>query len=169
MRSQTTYEDRLAVATHAYEFIEQEVRPFIAAGGRLWTQGSQGYPTRLRKLLERLDVGRPVTHATVDAMRLPEDRRVVEHVLPMKRIVIEIVDPEQADPRANTSLAAIAGGPATSPQHLVAIFDRLLQKCWVTQEEHDRLNQAGSSLQWDAPNGDGWVRYEQAEVVPHIL
>lgn len=87
----------------------------------------------------------------------------------MKRIVIEIVDPRQADPRSNTRTTSIAGGPASSPEELLAIFDRLLVKCWVTSEEHDRLNVAGRSLQWDAPDGDGWARYEQAGVVAYRL
>lgn len=160
---------RLSLATQAFDLVEQEVRPFIAAGGHLWTKGSQGYPTRVRKLLEKLDVDCSVTHATADAMLLPEGTRIVEHVLPMKRIVIEIVDPAQADPRSNTHTDPIADGPATSPEHLLSIFDRLLEKCWVTKEEHDRLNRAGRSLQWDAPNGNGWLRYERAGVVPRRL
>jgi len=102
-------------------------------------------------------------------MQLPRRQRVVEHVIPMKRIVIEIVDPRQADPRSNTRNDPIAGGPATSPEHLISIYDRLLQKCWVTREEHDRLNRAGASLQWDAPDGDGWARYRRAEVVAYRL
>ncbi|MFC5337910.1 hypothetical protein [Leucobacter denitrificans] len=87
----------------------------------------------------------------------------------MKRIIIEIVDPRQADPRSNTSHSPIAGGPAGSPEHLIKIFDRLLQKCWVTEEEHDRLNRAGRSFQWDAPNGDGWSRYKKAQINVHAV
>lgn len=168
-RNQGRDEYRLAVATQAFKLVEHEIRPFLENGGRLWTQGSQGYPSRLRKLLEKLDVDCPVTHATVAAMLLPERERIIEHVLPMKRLGIEIIDPRQADPRVNSSFAPIADGPATSPQHLITIFDQLLEKCWVTKDEHDLLNRAGSSMQWDAPNGNGWLRYEQAGVVTHEL
>ncbi|GAA1958026.1 hypothetical protein [Microbacterium aquimaris] len=47
----------------------------------------------------------------------------------------------------------------THARSAVAIFDALLAKCWVTPEEHDRLNRAGASLQRDAPNGDGGTRF----------
>ena len=160
---------RLAIATKAFQLIDEEVRPFIAEGGQIWTKGSRGYPTRMRKLLEKLDVDIPVSHATKEALLLPVGQRIVEHVLPMKRIVIEIIDPNQADPRSNTSNAPIYEGPATSPRHLIEIFDHLLTKCWVTRAEHDRLNTAAKSLQWDAPNGNGWLRYERASVIPYPL
>jgi hypothetical protein len=169
MRAGRTVDVRNAIAAEAFELIEQEVRPFISDGGLLWTKGSRGYPTRLRKLLEKLDIDSPVSYATDAALLLPVRERVVEHVLPMKRIVIEIVDPGQADPRSNTSKAPIADGPAVSPEHLIKIFDQLLEKCWVTKEEHDRLNSADKSMQWDAPNGDGWARYKLANVTPNSL
>lgn len=102
-------------------------------------------------------------------MRLDLVERVVEHVVPMKRIVIEIVDPGQADPRSNSASRAIADGPATSPEHLIRIFDELLVKCWVTKEEHNLLNRTGRSFQWDAPGGDGWARYRAAGVVARPL
>lgn len=162
-------ERRMRIATEAFDLIEAEVRPLLASGGRLWSKGSGGYPSRLRQILHGLDKAHGVTFATQDAMRLPRGQRVVEHVIPFKRIVIEIVDPSQADPRSNTHNAPIADGPATSPEHLISIFDRLLQKCWVTKDEHDSLNRAGSSLQWDAPDGDGWSRYRQAGVVAYRL
>lgn len=145
-------EDHLLIATKAFELIEREIRPFVTAGGRLWSKGSRGYPARLRQILQRLDKAHDVTFATRDAMHLQHSQRIIEHVIPMKRIVIEIVDPRQADPRSNISNAPIADGPATSPQHLISIFNQLLQKCWVTAEEHDRLNRAGGSYQWDAPD-----------------
>lgn len=162
-------ERRLRVATAAFDLIQSAVRPYLASGGRLWSKGSQGYPSRLREILRGLDNTHGVTFATRDAMQLPEDQRVVEHVTPFKRIIIELVDPSQADPRSNADTAPIAGGPAISPEHLIMIFDQLLQKCWVTREEHDRLNRAGASLQWDAPDGDGWARYRRAEVTAHRL
>lgn len=162
-------ERRLVIARTAYEFIESEVRPFLANGGRLWSKGSRGYPSRLRQMLNRLDAAHDVTFATEGSMRLPSRQREIEHVTPMKRIIIEIIDPLQADPRSNSSFAPIAGGPATSPEHLLAIFDKLLVKCWVTAEEHERLNRAGESLQWDAPDGDGWARYRLAGVVASLL
>lgn len=163
-RDLTRDEFRRQVAAQAFDLVETEIRPFLAAGGRLWTKGSRGYPTQLRRLLERLEVDCPVAYTTEDAMLLPERMRVVEHVLPMKRIVVEIVDPRQVDPRSNQDARSLAGGPAMSPEHLIAVFDRLLVKCWVTKHEHDRLNRAGRSAQWDAPNGDGWLRYELAGV-----
>lgn len=162
-------ERRLRVATDAFEFIDGEVRPFLAAGGRLWSKGSRGYPLRLRQMLHVLDSVHAVTFATHDAMLLDRRQRKEEHVVPMKRIVIEIVDPGQADPRANSGTDPIAGGPAISPEHLISIFDRLLVKCWVTADEHDRLNRASRSFQWDAPDGDGWARYGQADVVAYPL
>ncbi len=164
MRIPSGDERRLRIATEAYEFIEGEVRPFLAAGGRLWSKGSLGYPARLRQMLQGLDSAHPVTFATHDAMRLDPGQRVVEHVVPVKRIVIELVDPGQADPRSNTAAEPLAGGPAISPEHLIVIFDQLLLKCWVTAEEHERLNRIGPSFQWDAPNGDGWARYRMAGV-----
>lgn len=120
-------------------------------------------------MLEGLDRSHTVTFATQDAMLIDVGLRKVEHVVPMKRIVIEIVAPDQADPRSNSVTAPIAGGPATSPEDLISIFDRLLVKCWVTGDEHDRLNRAGRSFQWDAPDGDGWSRYRQAGVTAYPL
>lgn len=158
---------RAAIAT--FDLIETEVRPHLAAGGNLWTKGSGGYPSRLRQMLGALDDGHPVTFATRDAMELPAAERKIEHVIPFKRIIVEIVDPSQADPRSNTRQGPIAGGPATSPEHLLSIFDQLLVKCWVTKDEPDRLNRAGRSLQWDAPDGDGWARYRLADVVAYPL
>ncbi len=90
-------------------------------------------------------------------------------MVPMKRIVVEIVDPSQADPRSNSVADPLAGDPAISPEHLIVIFDRLLVKSWVTADEHDRLNRTGPSFQWDAPGGDGWVRYRQAGVAAYRL
>ena len=162
-------ERRLRIAAEAYEFIEGEVRPFRAAGGRLWSKGSLGYPSRIRKMLQGLDDNHTVMFATHDAMRLDLSQRTVEHVVPMKRIVTELVDPRQADPRSNSAAEPIAGGPARSPEHLIEIFDQLLVKCWVTTDEHDRLNRTGPSFQWDAPEGDGWSRYVQAGVTAHRL
>lgn len=162
-------ERRLQVAKAAYAVIETEVRPHLASGGKLWSKGSGGYPSRLRKMLSGLDAAHGITYATDDAMQLPKAQRIVEHVVPFKRIIIELVDPRQADPRSNSSVAAIAGGPARSPEHLLEIFDQVLRKCWVTNEEHDRLNRAGASLQWDAPDGDGWARYRLAGVVAHLV
>lgn len=115
-------------------------------------------------MLAALDSAVPVTHATADALALDEKARVREHVVPMKRIVIEIVDPSKADPRSNTAFAPIAGGPARSPEHLLSIFDTLTIKCWVTPDEHARLNTIGRSSQWDAPDGDGWARYDSAGI-----
>lgn len=160
---------RLGIAKEAYAFIEGEVRPFLAAGGRLWSKGSRGYPRRLRQMLQGLDRAHTVTFATHDAMLIDRNERKIEHVVPMKRIVVEIVDPGQADPRSNSVADPIAGGPAHSPEDLISIFDRLLVKCWVTGAEHDRLNRAGRSSQWDAPDGDGWSRYKQAGVIAHRL
>lgn len=160
---------RQRVAVEAYRFIEDEVRPFLAAGGRLWSKGSNGYPSQLRRMLSGLDGAHSVTFATPDAMKHDRVERVVEHVVPMKRIVIEIVDPSEADPRSNSSSRAISDGPATSPEHLIRIFDELLVKCWVTKDEHNLLNRTGRSFQWDAPGGDGWARYREAGVTAYPL
>lgn len=116
---------RRRIAKDAFEFIEGEVRPFLAAGGRLWSKGSRGYPRRLRQMLQALDHAHAMTFATHDAMLLDRSQRIVEHVVPMKRIVVEIVDPGQADPRSNSGADPIAGGPATSPEDLISVFDRL--------------------------------------------
>ncbi len=160
---------RLRIAQEAYAFIEGEVRPFLAAGGQLWSKGSRGYRRRLRQMLQGLDRAHNPTFATQDAVLIDSELRKVEHVVPMKRIVIEIVDPGQADPRSTSVTDPIAGGPAVSPEDLISIFDRLLVKCWVTGDEHDRLNRAGRSFQWDAPDGDGWSRYRQAGVIAYPL
>lgn len=163
-------EDRRArAAVAAFNLIETEVRPHLAAGGNLGTKGSGGYPHGLRQVLRALDEGHPATFVARAAMELAPTERVVEHVIPFKRIIVEIVDPSQADPRSNTLQEPIAGGPATSPEHLLPIFDKLVQKCWVTKDEHDRLNRAGRSFQWDAPDGDGWARYRLAGVVAYPL
>lgn len=164
MTSSASGDRRLRIANEAFELIEREVRPFLLSGGRLWSKGSRAYPARLRKMLSSLDTAHRVTFATSAAMALDEQLRVVEHVVPMKRIIIEIIDPTQADPRANSIFTPLAGGPATSPEHLLEIFDAMLIKCWVTSDEHDLLNRAGRSLQWDAPDGDGWARYRLAGV-----
>lgn len=105
MSSSRDGEHRIRIATAAFDLIEQEVRPFIAAGGRLWSKGSNGYPRRLRQVLQGLDAANDVTFGTPDAMLLERRQRVVEHVVPMKRIIVEIVDPAQADPRSNTPAA----------------------------------------------------------------
>jgi hypothetical protein len=120
-------------------------------------------------MLNGLDAAHSVTFGTNDAMGLDESKRTVEHVVPLKRIVIEIVDPSHADPRSNSNAEPIAGGPAISAEHLIVIFDQLLVKCWVTADEHDRLNRTGPSFQWDAPEGDGWSRYAQAGVTAYRL
>jgi hypothetical protein len=157
---------RLSIAKTAYELIEGEVRPFLSAGGRLWSKGSRGYPSLLRQMTRGLESA-SVPFATRAAMLLPPAHREIEHVLPMKRVLIEIVDPRQSDPRSNIDPVPIAGGPATSPEHLLSIFDLLVVMCWVTPVEHKRLNRVGRSLQWDAPAGDGWERYRLAGVVAY--
>ncbi|GAA1679492.1 hypothetical protein [Microbacterium lacus] len=167
MRGMKDDERRLRIANQAYDFIESEVRPHLVSGGRLWSKGSGGHPSRLRTILSGLDAEHEVMFTTDAAIRLPKRQRVVEHVIPFKRIIIELVDPRQADPRSNSGVEPIAGGPATSPEHLLEIFDRMIQKCWVTHDEHERLNRAGASLQWDAPDGDGWARYRSAAVLAH--
>lgn len=124
-------ERRLRIARQVYAVIDEEARPFLAAGGRLWSKGSRGYPSRLRRMLQPLETD-VISFATREAMLLDPAEREVEHVLPVKRVVVEIVDPRQADPRSNRVAEPFAGGPATSPEHLLAIVDRLLVKCWVT-------------------------------------
>jgi hypothetical protein len=111
-------------------------------------------------VLQGLDDAYVVIFATDDAMQLDRGQWIVDHVIPMKRIVIEAVDPREADPRPNSASDPIAGGPAISPEHLISIFDPLLIKRWVTADERDRLNRTGRSFQWDAADGDGWSRYK---------
>lgn len=120
-------------------------------------------------MLQGLDSAHVATFTTVDSMRRDGLHRIVEHVVPMKRIVVEIVDPRQADPRSNSNAEPIAGGPAMSVEHLILIFDQLLVKCWVTADEHYRLNRTGPSFQRDATEGYGWSRFAQGGVLAHRL
>jgi hypothetical protein len=153
---------RAAIAAAAWEWIENCVHLHLHAGGSLHSKGSGGLPATFRqRFLGRLDTG-CVRYATPAALERPVAERVVEHVIPLKRIAIEIFDPALADPRSNTLFDPLAGGPARSPEDVLRIFDTLCAKCWVTKEEHARLNRAAASLQWDAPNGDGWARYRAA-------
>jgi len=151
-------------ALEAWEAIVLPARAHLAAGGNLHTKGSGGWPKRLRTYLDRVDRLVPFTLASDAAMALPVAERIREHVMPMKRIAIEIIDPSACDPRANTRRDAIAGGPARDAQHMEEIALRLIRKAWVTREEHRRLNLAGASFQWDAPDGDGLERYRRAGV-----
>jgi hypothetical protein len=41
--------------------------------------------------------------------------------------------------------------------------NRLLHERWGTEVEYDSLNRAGRSFSWDAPDGDGRVRYRVAD------
>lgn len=70
-------ERRLRIATAAYRLVVAEVRPHIASGGRLWSKGSRGYPSGLRRMLSGLDSARAVSFGTRDAMRLPASDREV--------------------------------------------------------------------------------------------
>jgi len=159
---------RMQIAERAYRFIEDEVRPHLRRGGNLHTKGSNGYPGKLRRMLAGLDKT-PPTHVSLAAKAADLENCQIEHVIPWKRIIVELVDPAACDDRINTSKQPIAGGPASSPQQLLHIFDQLAkEKCWVTKDEHRRLNTVIPSSQWDAPDGDGWKRYGLAgiEVIP---
>lgn len=169
MSIQSDSERRRRIARIAFALIEDEVRPFLAPRRSLVVQGFERLPSsapsdastagqcshgHLRNTVRDAARARSTSRRACrpDEANSGRDRR-----------------PRQADPRSNTDITPIAGGPATSPEHVLSIFDRLLVKCWVTPDEHVRLNRAGRSFQWDAPDGDGWSRYRQAAVVAYRL
>ncbi|WP_170451251.1 hypothetical protein [Ruegeria arenilitoris] len=159
-----TDHDQLAV--QAYQYITDVARPFVARGGRLWTKtpGFEGIApaTTLRDMLAPLDADVPVT-LTTEAAALAGVRIDVEHVLPVKRIAIEMIDPLQGDPRCGSNRVLI--GRAESPADVLRIYLALAVKCYVTNDEHKRLNRAHRSSKWDAWNGDWRERYKRAGVV----
>ena len=140
-----------------------EGRRIIRSGGRLHSKGSAQVPSRLRKsLLNRIDREIPVIFKSEAAM-LPGSKTHIEHVTPMKRIAIEIIDPSAHDPR--TVGGGPAGlGPARDLLHAVEIARTMIVKALVTQEEHALINRSGVSLQWDAPAKDILARYHTAGV-----
>ncbi len=82
------HDPRMGVAITAWQWIEQNVRPHLAAGGGLHSKGSNGLPAEFRRrFLSRLESGE-VRFATPSALALPVGERKVEHVVPMKRIAI---------------------------------------------------------------------------------
>ena len=151
-------------AQHIFDFIVNVARPHIEKGGKLHSKGSAGIPSKMRQLLKPLDNKVPVSLTTDAAANLPRTERKIEHLVPLKRIAIELIDPSHADPRCNTSFDPIAGGPANSSADVDRIFKKLCKKVYVTKEEHQRLNTVAPSLQWDAPNGDGLARYKLAGI-----
>lgn len=144
----------------AYDFVVTVARPHISAGGVMHTKGSKGIPSELRKLIAPID--RCIMPSwTTPAARASEEL-IVEPVIPLKRVCVKLINPASADPRCNTRFNSIAGGPATSPAHLLEICQSLIEKCLVTRLEHSALNRISKSFQWDTPSGDGWARYRAA-------
>lgn len=147
----------------AWEII-LEGRALLAAGGRLYTKGSQGIPQRLRSVfLQRIDATIPVTLATQAGREASDHEIAIEHLVPMKRIAIEIIDPSAHDPRTGGANVELLG-PAVDIEHAEEIARKLIVKARVTKEEHARLNTAYPSFQWDAPAADGRARYRAAGI-----
>ncbi|WP_420380875.1 hypothetical protein [Marivita sp.] len=91
----------------AWEII-LEGRALLAGGGRLHTKGSHGIPQRLRSIfLKRIDAAIPVSLTTQAAIEAPSEETAIEHLVPMKRIAIVIIDPAAHDPRTGGSDAEI--------------------------------------------------------------
>jgi hypothetical protein len=158
-----------AIAEKAWRYIEDVARPFVRAGGRLATKtpGFHGvHPTtKLRKMLRRYDATFPPTYTTRAAM-MPGAELEREHALPVKRIIIEMIDPQQGDHRCNSNRTLI--GAAQSPEDVLRIYRELIVIVVVTKEEHDRLGKAHRSARYDAIDGDWRKRYAAAgiEVFP---
>ena len=141
-----------------------EGRDILAKGGRLYSQGSNGVPSRLRRyLLSDVDKDVPVTLTTASARCASPSDLVIEHIVPMKRIAIEIIDPEAHDPRTGGNSPQTLG-PARNIDHAREIAATMIEKAYVTREEHSRLNAQSASYQWDAPGGDGHARYRGAGI-----
>ncbi|MXU65912.1 hypothetical protein [Oceanomicrobium pacificus] len=141
-----------------------EGRAIVASGGRLFSKGSNRVPTRLRQaFIARIDREIAVTLTSQAARQADTADVVVEHVIPIKRIVIEVIAPEAHDPRTG-GRAMTRLGPARDLAHAERIAREMLTKAYVTRAEHDRLNIASQSFQWDAPAGDGMARYRVAGI-----
>lgn len=157
------------IAQEAWLYIETVARPFVLAGGRLWTKtlGFSGTnpASRLRRMLQPLDQLTPATFTTVAAME-PGAVLEREHVMPLKRIAIEMIDPMQGDPRCRSDRVLI--GRAESPEDVLRIYRELAVISVVTKAEHAKLNSAHPSSKWDAWEGDWRQRYARAgiEVIP---
>ena len=156
----------LRIAHVAFEYIETVARPYIRAGGRLWTKtpGLTGEQpaTHLRKLLKPLDDTVPIRFTTTAAMT-PGAITDREHALPVKRIAIEMIDPMQGDPRCGSNRVLI--GRAESPEDVISIYRALAVVVLVTKAEHARLGKAHRSSAWDALGGDWRRRYAAAGIV----
>lgn len=144
--------------------IIMEGRSIVASGGRLHSKGSNRVPARLRQaLITRIDRRVAVTLTSEAARNADPADVVVEHVIPIKRIAIEIIAPEAHDPRTG-GRAKTTLGPARDLAHAEQIAGKMLIKAYVTRAEHDRLNTASRSFQWDAPAGNGMARYQAAGI-----
>lgn len=139
-------------------------RAILASGGSLHSKGSQAIPSRLRQVfLQPIDATIPIKLTTKAAKEADPEDVVVEHLVPMKRVAIEIIDPTAHDPRTGGKNADVVG-PAIDIKHAEEIARKLITKALVTKEEHAKLNLAHPSFQWDAPAGDGLARYQAAGI-----
>ena len=144
-----------------------EGRARIAEGFHMHTKGSGGVPRRLRsELLDKIEKRVKPKYISEGAVADPAANREREHVIPMKRIAIEIIDPEAHDPRSGGGPAKLLG-PARDLEHAIEIAREMLVVALVTKDEHRRINKHGGSMQWDAPGGDGLDRYSKAGVALH--
>jgi len=153
------------IAEKAWRYIEDVARPYVQSGGRLWTTtpGFHGVrPTsELRKMLRRYDATFPSSYTTAAAM-VPGAKLEREHALPVKRIIIEMIDPLQGDPRCNSNRVLV--GAAQGPEDVLRIYRELAVIVKVTKDEHDRLAEAHNSARYDALDGDWKKRYAAAKI-----
>jgi hypothetical protein len=157
------------IAERAWRFIEDEARPYVRRGGRLWTKtrGFHGVnpATTLRDILKPLDNRIPATFTTLAAAK-PGALVDREHAMPVKRIAIEMIDPMQGDPRCHSDRILV--GAAEGPEDILRVYHALAVVVMVSRAEHARLAKAHASSRWDAWEGDWRKRYEMAglEVLP---
>jgi hypothetical protein len=153
------------VAEEAWQYIEEVARPFVRAGGKLATKTPSFYgvqpTTELREILKPYDQTFAPVYATKAAM-LPDATLRREHALPVKRIIIELIDPMQGDIRCNSNRVLV--GAAEGPDDVPRIYRELIVITKVTVEEHTRLDRAHKSARYDAMDGDWCKRYALAGV-----
>jgi hypothetical protein len=140
-----------------------EGRQILTSGGTLFSKGSNKVPSRLRKcFLDRIDKSIPITFES-RAAREPGAKTHIEHMVPMKRVAIEIIDPSGHDPRTVDG-GAEGLGPARNLEHAEEIARKLIVKAFVTEDEHKQLNRSGRSQQWDTAKGDPMKRYRDCGI-----
>lgn len=98
-------------------------RAIIDAGGRLYSKGSKGISRRLRvAFLDNIDATIPATLTSLAAKTAPAEQVVIEHLIPMKRIAIEIIDPAGHDPRTGGDAPETIGPPFSEQPHNPQVF-----------------------------------------------